>query len=214
MAERLQQICLLQQQHWSGSCASKTASCHLSSVNVRHFMAGWLSLEPLLRSLTWLESHCSFLYQEPAVVSAISHYCQIDSPHHLSGPFRKGILERADPERCSRACVSYCSQFRIQSSFRAWCECSFRLHQIKEPGVCVKEEWLILEAVVQNQRASVRDARARGSQGSIWVKFIFSSLYWHFAQVFYQNLPDFDHVMIRPKCRRPGKQECKIKSFY
>lgn len=69
-------------------CPANTVSYHLSSVKVGHFMVGWFSLELVPHSFTSLESlTAGFLYQESALVSATFHDCQIDLPHHLSGPF-------------------------------------------------------------------------------------------------------------------------------
>lgn len=68
-------------------CSANTVSYHLSCVKVGHVMVGWFSLELVPHSLTSLESlTAGFLYQEPALVSATFYDCQIDLPHHLSGP--------------------------------------------------------------------------------------------------------------------------------
>lgn len=73
---------------WCFFCPANTVSFHLSSVKDGHFMVGWFSSELVVHSLTSLESFTpSCLYQGSALVSATFHDCEIDLPHHLSGPF-------------------------------------------------------------------------------------------------------------------------------
>lgn len=158
-------------------CPANTVSYRLSSVKDGHFMVGWFSSELVVHSLTSLESFTpSCLYQESALVSATFHDCEIDLPHHLSGPFlRNEILERTSLEQCLgfsstcqrpslqpyehrglKAFVSCRSQFRIYKSAKfdvlSSVDISMKYGSAWRLGVGNnRKEHLVLESVVWNQ---------------------------------------------------------------